>query len=382
MPESKEGSKQRYVFLNEEEWELIDNFRKTGTLPDSHLLQSDLNAVKIKERNLQLKDRYKKLLRELEVANQRLEHLSELRGIPASSQTIVPDSQANGLPDAAAIMVAGDWHVEERVDPQTVNDMNDYGLEEAERRAIEFFKNGLRKVRVLRNGYNIRTLVLAVLGDIISGYIHEELLENNLLSPVEASRLAKKFICAGINYLLKNGQFDVIRVVCCFGNHGRTSQRKKFATGYKNSYEWLLYHSIADAFERNKRVEFVIATGYHVYDTLFDRYTIRYHHGDEIKYRGGVGGMTIPVNKAIAKWNSIRPAYLDIFGHFHETVDGGQFVANGSLIGYNAYAISIKAQFQEPKQSLILIEKERGKSFVAPIHVTKQPVRIAPIGAK
>ena len=266
-------------------------------------------------------------------------------------------------------MIASDWHIEERVDPITINDMNNYNLEIAKRRATNFFKNGLKRIKVLRSGYNIDTLILGLLGDFISGYIHEELLEANQLSPLEASREVKDWICSGIDYLLRYGNFDKLIVVCCFGNHARTSKIKKFATAYKNSYEWLLYHSIASEYKNNKRIKFLVSGGYHVYVKLFNKYIIRFHHGDEIKYHGGVGGMTIPVNKAIAKWNTIRNAYLDIFGHFHEFMDGGLFVANGSLIGLNAYSLSIKARYQQPEQCFVLIDKEKGKDIVAPIFV-------------
>jgi rhodanese-related sulfurtransferase len=40
-----------------------------------------------------------------------------------------------------------------------------------------------------------------------------------------------------------------IKVVCKFGNHGRTGEKIRISTGYKNSYEWMVYHFIAAEFE-------------------------------------------------------------------------------------------------------------------------------------
>jgi hypothetical protein len=90
-------------------------------------------------------------------------------------------------------------------------------------------------------------------------------------------------------------------------------------------------------------------------------------HGHNIRFAGGVGGVYIPINKAINQWNKLRHAYLDILGHFHTFRDGGNFIVNGSLCGYNAFAISIKADFEEPRQCFMLIDKKRGKTIVAPI---------------
>jgi len=47
--------------------------------------------------------------------------------------------------------------------------------------------------------------------------------------------------------------------------------------------------------------------------------------------------------------------------------DGGTFISNGSLIGWNAYAIKIKADFEKPKQAFFLVDKKRFVICVRPI---------------
>jgi hypothetical protein len=54
-------------------------------------------------------------------------------------------------------------------------------------------------------------------------------------------------------------------------------------------------------------------------------------------------------------WNRNRAAQLDCMGHFHQYCDGGNFVVNGSLIGYSPYAVSIKGAYERPSQSFFLI---------------------------
>jgi hypothetical protein len=128
-----------------------------------------------------------------------------------------------------------------------------------------------------------------------------------------------------------------------------------------------MYAYLAERYKDNKRVEFIVAQGYHTYLTLYDNFTIRLHHGHSISYGGGVGGITISVNKKLAQWNIGRKADLDVFGHFHQFFDGQKFIANGSLIGYNAYALSLGAAFDKPKQAFFLISKNHGKTITAPI---------------
>ena len=42
---------------------------------------------------------------------------------------------------------------------------------------------------------------------------------------------------------------------------------------------------------------------------------------------------------------------------------------NGSLIGYNNYALSIAAPYEEPRQSFFLVDSHRGLSMPATIWV-------------
>ena len=48
--------------------------------------------------------------------------------------------------------------------------------------------------------------------------------------------------------------------------------------------------------------------------------------------------------------------------------------ANGALIGYSAYAVSIKGSYEEPSQTMFLINREySAKTAVMPVFV-KNPV--------
>jgi hypothetical protein len=143
----------------------------------------------------------------------------------------------------------------------------------------------------------------------------------------------------------------------------------KISKAAANSYEQFMYYSLASYYASNPQVEFLINDSYHTYMNVYN-YRLRFHHGDYIRYRGGVGGPTIPINKAIAQWNKSKKADIDLFGHFHQFIDGGDFIVNGSLIGYNAFAMSIKATYEEPKQIFFLIEKSRGKTSVSPIFLS------------
>jgi hypothetical protein len=314
-----------------------------------------------------LQGKYAEALRTIESQERDLRALNVLGGIETFS--IVP-REKSGTAEGAVVMVASDWHCEERVDPKTINGVNEYSLEIAERRATGFFQGGLRLTRLLQQDISIKTIVLPLLGDFISNDIHEEFADLTDAQPVKAIVFAQKLIASGIEFLLEHSKCDLV-VPCHSGNHGRTTKTTRFGSEAGHSLEYLMYLMLAAYFRNEPRVKFVVSEGYHSYLKVYDL-DIRFHHGHAIKYQGGVGGITIPVLKAISQWDKVRRADLDVFGHFHQLRDGGKWMSNGALIGYNAYSQSIKSDFETPRQLLFLLDKQRGRTCTWPILVDRK----------
>ncbi|MEK7637834.1 MAG: hypothetical protein AAB375_00165 [Patescibacteria group bacterium] len=341
---------------------------KDEDAPRGRLKASDEVRLERKIRKLEMvtkrqKAKYNAVMAMLNDSERVNEALVAFEG-PVESFRISAKAPEGGS-EATAFAIASDWHVEERVDPRTVNGLNRYDLELADRRAVQFFQNTKRLIDIMGKDVEIKTLVLALLGDFITNDIHEDLVEINQLSPMDAALKARELLVSGIRFLLDNTKLDLV-VPCHSGNHGRTTKKVHISTERGHSLEFLMYASLVSQFRDEPRVKFLLADGYHSYLEIYGK-TIRFHHGHEIRYQGGVGGIYIPVNKAIAQWNKGRWADLDVFGHFHQAKHGGNFISNGSLIGFNAFALSIKADFEPPKQSFFLWDRKRGQTIYAPI---------------
>lgn len=299
-----------------------------------------------------------------------IEHLEKdkevVLGLQAGSRPLVIEPRyRSGTSEGVVVIKASDWHVEERVDPTKINGLNEANLEIIDERIRTFFQADLRLIRLLQQDIKIDTAIIALLGDFISGDIHEEISEVCQLPPMEALLFAEDRIVGGINLLLNNTKLN-LEFKCHSGNHGRTTKTTRFSMENGHSLEYLMYRHLAALYKGEKRVFFDVAPGPHSYAEVYGK-TLRFQHGHMVKYGGGVGGITIPVNKAIAQWNMARHADLDMFGHFHTQLDGNHFLANGSLIGYNSFALSIKAPFDVPKQTLFLLDKKRGRTCTWPI---------------
>lgn len=308
---------------------------------------------------------YKEALRTIEQQEAELRAITVLKDGRATYE-IVP-TQGQGTSEGTAVIVASDWHVEERVGLE-VGGLNTYSLDIAQARATKFFQSALRLLRLLQQDIKIPTVILALLGDFITNDIHDaENAESNQLTPMYAITQAQNFLISGIDFLLMHTSANFI-IPCHSGNHARTTYKPRFANENGHSLEYLMYLHLATYYRHEPRITFIIPEGMHSYVQVYDS-TIRFHHGHAVKYGGGIGGIYIPVNKAISQWSKARHADLDVFGHFHQLRDGGNFLCNGSLIGYNAFALSIKADFEQPKQTLFLMDKKRGRTCTWPILV-------------
>lgn len=268
--------------------------------------------------------------------------------------------------EAVAFAIASDWHFEENVKKDTVDGYNEYNIAIAKERAQQFFKTVVRLCEVEGTFSQIDTLVLALLGDFISGNIHEALLEICELQPMVAIIEVQNIIISGIQFILDNTKLNLV-IPCTVGNHTRITQKVHIATEQGNSLETLMYHQIANHFRDNKRVKFLIATGYLSYLQVWD-YTVCFQHGHAVKFGGGVGGITIPLRKAIAQWQKKRHADLYVLGHWHQFLDIGDAIVNGSMIGYSSYVQFIKADPERPKQAFFVLSKKfHEKISVRPI---------------
>jgi len=327
-------------------------------------IQKDREKFREKEDKKLTSKKLKVLLDENEKLQRELSASMEIKaGINPSKIDEVVSSNSS---EAIAVVIASDWHIEETVRPETVNGLNKFNLNVAEERVEQFFQNTLKLLIKEQQNAQIDTLVLALLGDFISGNIHDELLENCSLRPIDAIIKAENLLISGINFLLENSTVNLI-IPCHVGNHTRITKKVHVSTEKENSLEFFMYNHMKSYFASNPRVSFRISGGYLSYLTLFNNYTICFHHGHAVRYAGGIGGITIGTNKAIAQWQKLNYADLYCFGHYHQFLDMGNAICNGSLIGYNAFAVFIKASPEKPKQTFFLVDRKRGKTVVCPI---------------
>jgi len=319
-------------------------------------LAIDAELSRLRSERDDFKARYQSALKQIEAERSRADTLAGLAGIKA--KTISSRRKRAARHPATMLLLLSDWHVEELVRLET-NGLNRFDLEIADRRIAELAERFAVILDHERRLADIRRVCLWFGGDFISGHIHEDTAELAQLAPLAATRWAGQRLRGFLDAVAK--QADEVIVATSCGNHGRVGD-PRIGTETDHSFEQNLYLTMAAA-EPCRNVRWQVSEGYLNHIDL-DGFRVRAHHGHAYKSFGGVGGITIPVNKKNAAWDASHGrADLTVFGHWHQMawLRSHRYVSNGSLIGHSAYATRIAASVEPPCQAAVVIDHGRNE---------------------
>lgn len=303
------------------------------------------------------KDQIQKLLKE----NETLSKLVSIKeGVSDFKPYKIVSSKTGGKNEATAVVLASDWHVEQRVDREKLlpDCPNEYNLEIAQKRAKQFFEATLILIKEAEQNVKVKNLVLWLGGDFITGNIHTENLKICLLGPSQAISFVRDLLVSGIEYLLKETDLN-ITIPYSHGNHARITDKVWKSSEEDNSLENILYDTIAFHFKNEKRIKMIAPKGSVAVIEIYGL-KIAFAHGHHgFRYLDGVGGLYIPARKYIMRKFAKANYYLVCFGHYHQYLQDTMFLCNGSMIGYDQYADSCGFPYDIPKQTFFLIEEKR-----------------------
>jgi hypothetical protein len=267
---------------------------------------------------------------------------------------------------AVSILCLSDVHCGELVDTSTVNGLNAYTPEICKTSVERFFSQALALIESQRHSVHIDRAILWLGGDIITNWLHDDQRESNPLTPQEEVELALQLCASGIQFLLDHGKFREIRVVGSVGNHGRGTVKPRHNMRVRTSWEALIYRLLESHFKGEPRLTWDQPGGKLSYVEVFGR-VLRFTHGDEVRGGDGIGGITVPLNKQIMRWDKHQKADVTICGHFHQQHDLRHLVVNGSVIGFSPY--SERYGYEPPVQVSFLVDEKYGKRAFEPIMV-------------
>lgn len=272
----------------------------------------------------------------------------------------------------ACVALLSDVHAGARVRRSTASYGNRYNPAIAAYRVRRWFTGVAWHVQAYRAvAWDLKDLVLWFGGDMIDGHLHGDQQETSQTAIATIDWL-EPLLIDGIRQLQEQLDLEHLHLVCSYGNHGRDTVKPRRETGAEHSHEWGMYQRIARAV-RGSGVQVLADPTAHQYCEIYGR-TLHFTHGDEARYGGGVGGISIPLNKAFAQWDKVRRSDVHHCGHWHVSQTGpfNRWFANASVKGYDPFAMSVKGDPGPPQQTLYVFDAKRGPTAVTPLWVSDE----------
>jgi transposase/predicted phosphodiesterase len=309
-----------------------------------------------------------------------------------SVKTAIPETpkwalNLKGITGGPGIPIAhwSDWHVGEVVFPEQVGGLNEFNIAIAERRV----RTLVEKIIALCFHHTAHPsypgIVVCLGGDLISGFIHDELIET--AEGPRTQQLLKTYELLAWALTALAEKFGKVWVVCVPGNHGRMTMKIRAKNKVQDSYEYLIYKILADRFKADKRLSFYISEST---DALF---TVAGHrflltHGDSTGAKGGDGfigaiGPIIRGEKKVRDASSVVDDFYDtcLMGHYHIYVSTDRVIVNPTLKGYDEYARNeLRATPEVPAQNLLFVNGDHGIIDQRRIFLEKRRPRSGALG--
>jgi hypothetical protein len=268
---------------------------------------------------------------------------------------------------AIPLVQYSDWHVEEKVEKSTTRGLNEFNPDIARKRVKALTANTLKLIRKERQDSVIRKMFMNLGGDFINSYLHEHDVQMNYMSPPEALIFAKELLKESIMTILEYGDLKQLDILCTRGNHPRLTKKMQSSNDYKMNLEAMLYQMLRQEIKDS-------LVNWHIPESEIGMANvggkvIRALHGHQIKFQGGVGGISIPLVKYIMRLDQTEKADYTQSSHWHQwqMIGACNTSINGSLVGFNAYALGCGFKFEKPIQGLQMLDEKWGFTGRFPI---------------
>lgn len=295
------------------------------------------------------------------------EGVFRLAATPPEPQHWAPGAAEGGKHREVIVLPISDVHMGEVIDFEQMGGRNTYNKKIAARRLERLFQSVVKLGTTHWHGPPPAAIYVVLLGDLITGEIHEELAKTNDLLSIPAVCELSDLLIAGLDLLLRS--FDCeIRVVGLPGNHGRTTRKPEAKGSVLNSYDTLVAWTVERWFRAKKaaRISFTApASG----DALINinGWKILFTHGNNIGSRGGMGfiGPAATIARGMQRVIQDYAAVGEIVdfvvtGHFHTPIELEQGFCNGSVPGPSEYSMQGRMRSHPASQWFLSIHPEIG----------------------
>ncbi len=291
-----------------------------------------------------------------------------------------PTGKIKGSSVQSMIAPLTDTHIGDNVELEEMMGLNEYNIDIFNKRLYGWANQVITLAELRRNSAEVGELIVPMLGDMISGDIHEELARTNNDHCMGQMIRGANLISQALMFIAPH--FDKVRVPCVVGNHGRMTRKPPMKNKYMD-WDYMLYQWVSVFCQNQKNIEFHIPKTFMTTINVCNR-NILLAHGDFIN--GGGSGTSI--NRGVSNMrnvlsfrkglkeeiNNIQDNSLEsvpdsydsaLLGHFHriDEIDIGTGAVHicGCMKGGDEFAMQRVQAINKPRQLVLYYHPKYGE---------------------
>lgn len=314
---SSENIRKAYYFIKKMFKKLDEDIEYTQ---DDVIREMEDMKIEIYKEKVKLRDQRREL-NKLHTKQARFENLVEVIKERLEEIGTLPREKYYKQLDKekGATLMVSDLHYGIKVD----NQFNYYDTEVAEDRLKQLTNKTIQYCKK----HDISHLNIELLGDMVSGTIHTGVRVQQEEDIIQQIIDCAELLSNMVNDLAEH--VESVTVYSVYGNHGRTESNKHDAINREN-YERLIYYFMKN---RVKGVRFIDSQGEDFIKYYDFGKTFVISHGDKDKQTTSIETYSKMLGEQVGEVH---------LGHFHEFKEIGNVIVNGSVVGSDDYAVSIR----------------------------------------
>ena len=261
--------------------------------------------------------------------------------------------------DHDAILNLADPHAEEFVSAEEMEGYAEYTWEIFKNRMWDTGEELVKRVHEKRSQYQVSRLIVSLLGDMLTGVIHDELDRTNTWTLPNAV-VATAYILAQL--LIKvSAEFDEVLAEACVGNHGREDKKPTSKQKVDRNWDYGVYKIAQLLTINNTKIKWNIPKSEaHIFKAQGSSVLMK--HGDNIRHTGILPYYGISRDLA-EEHEKRRDKDFDycLMGHWHHfAVVKGHCIICPSMIGPSQYSFNRLNTTYPAEQFLIFSTSDFG----------------------
>lgn len=334
---------------------------------DNALLRRELQAMTAAVSTY--KDRAKF---EDDLADRLLRHLEENPYLPPLTPFKPRSDGGRSSSDHEMLLLLSDAHFPEKVDPSATLGL-EYNGPICLRRLERVRDTAIRYKDLRGSAYEVRKLSVAVLGDMLSGNIHDELEVTNE-KPASEAMVEMTYALYDMGRAFAES-FEEVEFIVMPGNHPRFTKKPRSKNKWDN-WEWVMGKFL----EGLARDQFKVTVPKDIIypHRIFD-FKVGLTHGDGVQAQSFAGipwySMKQRRDALQALLKTLGQPQLDLlcYGHFHQLIfeegAGCSLIINGSIKGGDEYGVTRRYQAPPAVQALLTFHPRRGITDLSRINL-------------